>query len=165
MAAVQRASAAGVFVISTSLRHTHNLLFDGLGRVAHADPNLASSYQPGSWWAAQFWGGQMRFKPGRRLCVPMDSRSTASPTGPHDYVHYAVGGWSWCVPWIAGLYALACQAEPSITPERFWSEALRTGTTIAVYQDTDQADLGTLANPMALLEQLYPLNPQTTPSP
>ena len=165
MAAVERASADRVFVISTSLRHTHSIMFDGLGRDALADPNVPSSYRPGAWWAAQFWSGQMRFKPGLRLCVPMDTRSTASPTGPHDYVHYAGGGWSWCVPWIAGLYALACQADPAITPDRFWSEALKTGTTITVSHDGEQAELGTIANPLALLERLAPRKDLTTARP
>jgi hypothetical protein len=163
MAAVQRASTDGVFVISTSLRHTHNLAFHGLGRDPLADPNLPSNHYPGSWWAAQFWSGHLRFKPGRHLCVPMDTRSTASPTGPHDYVHYAGGGWSWCVPWIAGLYALACQVDPTITPDRFWSEALSTGTTITVHHHTDQAELGTLANPIALLDRLAHCAPKSRP--
>ncbi len=154
MAAVQRASDEGVFVISTSLGQTHNLVFDGLGRDALDDPDVPSSYGPGTWWAAQFWSGHRRFKPGRRLCVPMDNRSTASPTGPHDYVHYAGGGWSWCVPWVAGLYALACQVDPAITPGRFWAEALSTGTTITVHRDGEDVELGTLANPVALLERL-----------
>jgi hypothetical protein len=154
MAAVRRATEAGVFVISTSLRDTHHLRFDGLGRDPFADPNTPASYRPGAWWAIQFWNGQMRFKPGTRLCVPMDARSTASPSGPHDYVHYANGGWSWCVPWIAGLYALACQVDPDITPERFWSEALRSGTTISIVHESERARLGTISNPLALLERL-----------
>jgi hypothetical protein len=154
MAAVQRATADGVFVISTALRQTHHLAFDGLGRDAMANPNLPTSYRPGAWWAAQFWSGHMRFKPGQRLCVPMDTRSTASPTGQRDLVHYDGGGWSWCVPWIAGLYALACQVDPTMTPERFWAEALSTGTTITVCDNGDQAELGSIANPVALVERL-----------
>ena len=44
----------------------------------------------------------------------MDSRCTASPTGINDYVYYREGGMSWTVPYLAGLYALACQVNPDI---------------------------------------------------
>ncbi|HEY3314493.1 MAG TPA: hypothetical protein VGL40_04335 [Bacillota bacterium] len=50
----------------------------------------------------------------RFLLVPMDSRCTAS---------------------IAGLYALACQVDPKVTPRRFWKVALATGETTRVAHD------------------------------
>jgi hypothetical protein len=112
-----------VFVVSTAIEACYQLAFHGLGRDTMADPNDFSSFKPGSWWAAMFWGGQQRFAPGKRLLVPMDARTTASPTGIDHYVHYDSGGWSWSVPWIAGLYALACQIDPAITPERFWARS------------------------------------------
>jgi hypothetical protein len=55
---------------------------------------------------------------------------TASPTGNDDYVFYSEGGWSWAVPYVAGLYALACQVKPDITPAVFWAKALETGDTV-----------------------------------
>jgi len=61
------------------------------------------------------------------LFVPMDSRTTASFTGVKDYVFYGPGGVSWTVPYAAGAYALAAQVAPDITPERFWSLALKAG--------------------------------------
>jgi hypothetical protein len=154
MKAVERGTRQGVFVLSTALRKTHSLRFDGLGREAMADPNRHESYGPGSWWANTFWGGDMRFKPGTRLCVPMDGRTTASPSGPNDYVHYDNAGWSWAVPWIAGLYALACQVEPEITPEIFWAKALKTGRTIRLRGQGEDIDFGTLADPVALISEL-----------
>jgi len=60
----------------------------------------------------------------------MDSRTTASFTGISEYVFYREGGWSWSIPYIAGLYALAAQVDPEIPPERFWSLAMETGRTI-----------------------------------
>ncbi len=89
MAAVDRAKHERVFVLSTALRQTHNLRFDGLNRSAMDDPDVFESYGPGSWWASMFWNGEMRFKPGKRLCVPMDTRTTASPNGANNYVHYS----------------------------------------------------------------------------
>jgi hypothetical protein len=153
MAAVERATRAGVFVISTALQQTHRLEFHGLGRDQMSDPENPESYEPGIWWAERFWGAG-RFSPGTRLLVPMDARTTASPTGDHAYVYYSVGGWSWSVPWIAGLYALACQVRPEITPETFWAEALRTGKTIRLQRNQEQAELGTIADPVALIQRL-----------
>lgn len=154
MDAVERARKENVFVVSTAIEACYGLAFHGLGREAMADPNDFSSFGPGSWWAAMFWGGQQRFAPGKRLLVPMDARSTASPTGDNHYVHYDSGGWSWSVPWIAGLYALACQIDPSITPERFWAEALQTGKTIRVKNDSLELEFGTIADPVALIERI-----------
>lgn len=152
-AAVQRATQAGVFVVSTAIERTHRLSFHGLGRDFFADPERPDSYRPGGWWAEAFWDGR-RFAPGTRLLVPMDSRAVASPTGPDDYVFYADGGWSWSVPWIAGLYALACQVSPEITPAVFWAEALRTGTTTRLKRGNEEIDFGSIANPAALLHAL-----------
>lgn len=84
----------------------------------------------------------------------MDGRTVASPTGNDDYVFYPHGGWSWCVPWLAGLYALACQVQPEVTPESFWTEALRTGRTISLRRGDEQVEFGTIADPPALLAAL-----------
>jgi hypothetical protein len=153
-AAVERATREGVLVISTALERTHRLAFHGLGRLPEADPDDFRSYGLGSWWAQSFLDGQRRFPPGVRLLVPMDARSTASPTGAQDYVHYAGGGWSWSVPYLAGLYALACQVREDLTPSRFWTAALETGRTVPLAPPHDSLELGTLADPIALIEAL-----------
>lgn len=153
-AAVERATREGVFVISTSLEQTHHLAFHGLGRPPLEDPDNVAAYGLGSWWTKSFLDGQRRFRPGERLLVPMDARSTASPTGETDYVHYAGGGWSWCVPYLAGLYTLACQVQDELTPARFWETALKTGRTVTITQDNATFELGTIADPVALLDAL-----------
>ncbi len=152
--AVKRAGHEGVFVISTAIEETHHLAFHGLGRSAMADPNAWASYGPGSWWAPAFFGGQFRPAPDKRLLVPMDARTTASPTGPKDYVHYDSAGWSWSVPWLAGLYTLACQVKPDLTPEVFWAAAMKTGRTTQVARDGATIPFGTIVDPVALIESL-----------
>jgi hypothetical protein len=153
-AAVERARKAGIFVISTSLETIYKLAFHGLGREPLQNPDDCESYGPGSWWAKSFYDGKQRFAPGQRLLVPMDSRCTASPTGPREYVFYADGGWSWSVPYLAGLYALACQVRPAVTPETFWAEAMKTGDTIKVKHGGEPLEFGTIVNPVALIEKL-----------
>jgi hypothetical protein len=89
-----------------------------------------------------------------RLLVPMDSRCTAAPTGDSDYAFYRKGGASWTVPWIAGLYALACQVRPDITPDLFWDTAQKTSVTARAKQDEADVEFGPIVNPEALLEAL-----------
>lgn len=150
-AAVNKARDAGVFVISSSLSDTHGLNFHGLGRDPLADPNEFSVYEPGSWWKQQFFNkGSLS----NVLLVPMDSRTTASPTGTGDYVFYREGGWSWSIPYLAGMYALAAQVKPEITPEEFWSVALNTGKTIPIQHDGKEYQFGVILDPQALIEKL-----------
>jgi hypothetical protein len=92
------------------------------------------AYGTGRWWArllirpAPNYVGMLRAQARHGvLLVPMDSRTTASPTGRHDYVFYRSGGLSWSVPYLAGLYALACQVKPDVTAEEFLAVASRTG--------------------------------------
>jgi len=124
IAAVNQAKAAGIFVISSSLGHTYKLYFQGLGRNPLDDPNQFESYVPSIRWGKDFYAGMALASypigklPKRTalLLVPMDSRTTASPTGTSDYVFYRQGGWSWATPYLAGMYALAVQVKPDITP-------------------------------------------------
>jgi hypothetical protein len=153
MEAVARAARANVFVLTCAVDRTHKLAFHGLGREQTSDPDCVDSYGPGSWWADSFWGGH-DFRPGKQLLVPMDARTVASPAGEREYVYYSHGGWSWSVPWIAGLYALACQVRPEITPELFWAEALRTGRTISLSHHGATLEFGTIADPPALIGAL-----------
>jgi hypothetical protein len=88
------------------------------------------------------------------LLVPMDSRTTASPGGPDEYVFYREGGWSWSIPYIAGVYALAAQVKPSITPDEFWSLALETGRTIQLQHNGETIAFGPILDPAALIKSL-----------
>jgi hypothetical protein len=150
-AAVDEARDAGIFVISTSISQTYGFKFHGLGRFPTSDPNDPQSYGPGIWWEDYFYenGPETEI-----LLIPMDSRTTASPTGLEDYVFYRQGGWSWCVPYLVGMYALAVQVNPEITPEEFWSTALETGRTIQIEHEGKNYSLGVILDPQALIAVL-----------
>jgi hypothetical protein len=147
-AAVNEAKEAGIFVISSSLSDTHGLNFHGMGRSPMVDPDEFGSYEPGSWWQIYFYENGLS---SNTLLVPMDSRTTASPTGTEDYVFYREGGWSWSIPYLAGMYALAAQVNPEITPEEFWQIALETGRTIQIQHDGKDYDFGVILDPQALI--------------
>jgi hypothetical protein len=45
--------------------------------------------------------------------------TVASPAGPEAYTTFKQPAGSWAIAYWAGRYALACQEDPSMTPERF----------------------------------------------
>ncbi|HSB00553.1 MAG TPA: S8/S53 family peptidase [Anaerolineales bacterium] len=151
MVAVNEAKAAGIFLISTSLSETDGLNFLGLGREPRSDPNEFKSYQPGLGWQKYFYSDGL---PVKALLVPMDARTIASPTGPEDYAYNRQGGLSWCVPYLAGMYALAAQVKPDITPKEFWSTALKTGRTIQLQHAGKDYEFGVILDPQALIEAI-----------
>lgn len=152
--AIGDADKEGVFVISSALASTHNLRFNGLGRECLNDPEVLNSYAPGTFWSKSFYAYPDRFKIGSALMVPMDSRCTASQSGNNSYVFYRVGGWSWSVPYIAGLYALACQVDKNVTPKEFWNKALETGDVIELEKNNKNYRIGKIVNPVKLMEVL-----------
>jgi hypothetical protein len=142
--AMEKAKAEGMLVICSSTEQVHGLKFHGLGRSPLGDPDDFNSYGPASWGQHLSWGKD-------RLLVPMDSRTTASPTGADEYVFYRRGGWSWAIPYIAGVYALAAQVDPKIYPERFWALAMKTGSTVEVENKGSKMSLGSIAGPVELI--------------
>lgn len=152
-AAVAETKAAGLLIVCSSIEDptVYGLKFHGLGRAPLADPDSFSSYEPGLWWAQEFYNGMPM---NDRLLVPMDARTTASPTGNDEYVFYRMGGWSWAIPYIAATYALAAQVDSTITPERFWALALATGQTIPLKHGLHTLSLGPILDPAALIAAL-----------
>ena len=151
MAAVGTAMTAGIFVITVNLYETHGWNILGLGRSALADPNRFESFLPGVYWAQDFYNSNHPLN--QILLAPMDARTTASPTGLEDYAFYGIGGMSWTIPYLAGIYALAAQVKPDITPEEFWAAALNTGQTIQVQQNGTSYSLGIILDPQALIAE------------
>jgi hypothetical protein len=150
-AAVNEAKSEGIFIVCSSLSDIYGYNFHGMGRDPLADPNKFESYIPGLWWAKDFYAG-MPLK--QTLLIPMDSRATASPTGVNDYVFYREGGWSWSIPYLAGVYALAGQVKPDITPDEFWATALETGKTIQITHEGKEYSFGMILDPQALIAAL-----------
>lgn len=151
MEAGQNAQAAGMLVMCMSVQRFHEEChFNGLGRSPLANPDVFESYEPGWFYTKEFWAGGHRPNKGS-FWVPMGARTTASPSGIDEYVYYRTGGGSWCPPYITGLYALAVQVDPAITPERFWSLAARTGRIIEFERNGKRRRLGPIINPVRLI--------------
>jgi hypothetical protein len=54
----------------------------------------------------------------------------------------------------AGVYALAVQVDPTITPERFLAQAAKTGRTIEIERDGKRRSLGPIVDPVALIRSI-----------
>lgn len=150
-AAVDRAKAEGILVVSSSLDDTYGFRFHGLGKVPISDADDFNSYRPGSWWKKDISYVLSR----NTLMAPMDFRCTAAPNGTEDYAVYSSGGWSWTIPYIAGVYALACQVKPEITYDEFWKIALETGVSINLKNDYGKEyEFKKIINPVGIIEKL-----------
>ena len=167
--AVNRAIKKGIFVISSNLFETYGckFFFHGLDRDPLKDPDDFSAYSVLGWeeWISLL--GESRFPEFIRiyeekfesslendiLLIPIYSRTEASPAGKKEYTFSRRTGWSQVPPYIAGIYALACQVNPDITPEIFWETALKTGEERFV-QKGEKKFHGKIINPVKLIQAI-----------
>lgn len=138
---IRKAREEGIYTIYVGSKD-----FTGLGRNPLKDADDITSYTKGEFWKnKEYYNNQ--------LLIPMDARCTASPTGINDYVYYREGGLSWTVPYLAGLYALACQVNPDISLDVFFFEAFNTSDTVIMDSSTEER-LGKIVNPIRLFEKI-----------
>ena len=134
-AAIARARAAGIAVVCVNSRDPLLEPWMGMGRSRYGSYNNRGDLRPGAFWEEQLYSGEYRGADGSLLLVPMDRRTAASPAGPEEYTHFPEGGMSWAAPWVAGLYALACQVKPEVTFEEFLAAAQATAHPVSIRTD------------------------------
>ena len=152
--AIERAKQEGVFVVTTTPESAYDFRLMGLGRDPADDPNDVSSYKPGLLWEKDLYYNPDWYDPEKLLLVPMDARTFADSNDPECYEFSARGGSSWAVPWLSGLYALCIKKNPDITPGLFLEKAFETGTIQRWEHDGIEYQLGTIIDPVALVESL-----------
>jgi len=150
--AVDRAKQQGVFIISTVLDEHYGFKTSGANRNPDGDLNNPETYEAGAFFKEISENFDEQTKK-ETLLVPMDHRTVADFTDGESYRYEGNdGGMSWSTPWLAGMYVLAKQADPDITPENFWIIALAqsdecknndTGTTV-----------GRIINPQRLIDEI-----------
>lgn len=151
--AVEAAKKDGIFVVSSNLDATYpGFRFNGLGRYPTDDPNEISSYSLGESWT-QFSHPYPWPSFQDQIFIPMDSRTIASYLGVEEYNWGRFGGWSWCIPYIAGLYALGVQVDPDLTPEIFWQAMTNTAHPFSVELQGQEFPTK-IVQPVRLIEDL-----------
>jgi hypothetical protein len=155
-AALAAADAQGVLVIYIDMdKVDRGSAYNGLGRLSLSNPEDFASYQAGTFWANY---DSLQPRSGW-IFVPMDARTLAAPTGADQYVFYRFGGLSWGPPYLAGVYALAVQVDTTMTPERFWDLAQRTGRPVS-FPNAE----GVILDPLALIQAVCDPNSIPTPT-
>lgn len=163
MASIEKAKKAWIFVVTGDLDDLYWCPICGLDKDFLADTNDAKSYIPAVTRKNKYIPDMDNFLAEKNteqevLFAPMWSRSMASPTGNDDYVFYARGWISRVVPYIAWIYALACQVYPKITPEIFLKIAKETWTPMNKKQDGKNLYLGKIINPQRLIDEIKKLS-------
>jgi len=154
-AAIGRARAAGIAVVCVNSRDPLLEPWMGMGRSRYGDPNQRADCRPGAFWEESLYSGEYRGADGSLLLVPMDCRTVASPAGEGEYAYFAEGGMSWAVPYVAGLYALACQVRPEITFEEFLAAAQAAAGPVSTWtEEGREYPYGRVVDPEALLARL-----------
>ena len=149
----QKLEKSGVAVFTTS---EGDPIFALSRRHASSPADDITEYtRAASWFSARETGFYEHMQ---EVLFPIDYRVTASPAADTAYVFYQNGGLSWAVPYAAGLYALAVQVYPALTPDLFWRLAKKT----AVRSFVQSADGKThpanyLVQPQALIDHLRQL--------
>lgn len=149
--AIQRAKEQGVFIVSTALDSHYGMDTCGANRDPKGDLENPDSYEAGA-----FWKKNSENDSGNKdklLLFPMDHRTIPDYTDSTSYRYEGNdGGMSWSTPWVAGMYVLAKQADPSITPEKFWQYALETSNEC---RNNDSGTyVGRLINPQGLIQKI-----------
>lgn len=165
--AIERAKNAGIFVITANIFDIYNNKFwyYGVDRKPMDDPEKQTSYKPHNWkdWISFLPAPDFKkyyekkfdsVSPKEFLLVPMSSKTLAGYEGTNDYTFNRIGGWSSVEPYLAGLYAMCCQVKPDITPDIFWSTALKTGDTMEIKNEGKETKTGKLINPVKLIDSL-----------
>lgn len=152
ISSINEASESGIVVITANTFVTNNMPFVGLGRDPNKDPDDYRSYEQGILWSPEFYFNYNQFcLKSNLLMLPMDSRTIADFTGFNVYSFGRIGGISWSVPYLAGVYVLACQQKNDITPQQFWNDALKTGDSVEIVKDSKSYMLKKIINPQKLI--------------
>ena len=129
---VKELEAQGVWVHYSGCKEDKTIGYLGKKDPA-ADPNDFDNYQI----EAEAYGDL-------KLYVNSGDRTVPDPAEKDAFRHDSRASQSWSIPVIAGYYTLACQADPSMTKEKFLKLAEETAqvkqSNLPIYQPINQND-------------------------
>ena len=150
--AIAHAEKNGIFVLTTSPQEYASFRLYGLDRDVSGEADELSAYHPAAWISEQYYAWMATQE--HLLLVPSGGRTYASANGAWKYEWDYTGGMSWGVPWMAGFYALCCQVDPDLTPERFIEAAEQAGKTIEVEANGTTYSIGKVVDPAGTIDLL-----------
>lgn len=118
---IQQLIESGVAVFTTAdskIYYGNKAKYITIDRKMNADPDTPESYTAG------FWRNN---KLEDCLLVPAGGRTVAGFHSNTDYIYCGIdAGMSWAAPYLTGVYALAKQIAPNLTPHHFFEIAQQT---------------------------------------
>lgn len=127
--AVRHAQDEGILVVTCDQRYYR---IATLKRKPGLDADSPANYINQFGWGAK-----------DMLGVPAGNRTTASRSGPEDYMFWRQGGMSWTVPYLAGVAAMAFQVHPELKPNTVPELWMKTAT---------KTSAGLVINPPGFIE-------------
>ncbi|MDE5616077.1 MAG: S8/S53 family peptidase [Alphaproteobacteria bacterium] len=143
---LRKLAESGVMVLTTDSKRTYgkDARFTTIDRQMNADADNPESYDPG------FWRDFKDYAP-EQILVPAGGRTIAGFGGHDNYVYYgANSGMSWATPYLVGVYALAKQTNPQLTPQKFFELAHQTGSAMNI----NDVQRGLIIQPQKIIEAL-----------
>lgn len=119
---IKKLIESGVMVLTTDSHRFYGDKgnFITTDRKMNSNPDDIQSYEVGFWKAN-------KDNLHEHLLVPAGGRTFAGNLYYDDYIYCgANGGTSWATPYLVGVYALAKQIAPNLTPHRFFEVAQQT---------------------------------------
>ncbi len=153
VAIIEKAESEGILIVSANIGRNGNGVV-GMGRKWLSDPDVAGNYctelhpNKSSSSVSSYVMGN------KNVLVPEGYITTAAPAGDDEYVFWSYGGTSWAIPYGAGVYALACQVDPKITPDEFWKIALETSDSFVEVIDGREYEVHGVINPKGIMDVL-----------
>ena len=111
---VQEANEKGVTVIYSDIKTTHAVFTWG-GCPPFLDRNNAENYD------YSLWPREEDERHTEKIILPADYRTTAQNSDKNAYVYWGDGGFSWAIPYFAGLAVLAWSIDDSLTIEEIYN--------------------------------------------
>ena len=143
---LQKLAESGVMVLTTDAYRTYGETaeFTSIDRQMNTAPDDPKSYIPGFW-------RDYKYRAPEQILVPAGGRTTAGLGGHDNYVYCGInGGMSWSTPYLVGVYALAKQTNPTLTPKRFFELAHQTGAAMK----TGEEQRGLIIQPEKIIDVL-----------
>ncbi len=131
MEAIKKLQESGVMVIANyrgSAEHTPYSVASRIAPSVNPDDDFAALGNEPENYESRIDGcsGDEKNR-ARTLLINSSHRTVATEDSINEYRHDGAESSSWAMPVISGLYACACSADPTITPEKFWDIAVETG--------------------------------------
>ena len=111
---------SGVLVLTTDPWNFYGekAHFGRVHRTLNSDPNSVGAYE---------YDRLRGTGDSNRILVPAGGRTLAGFCGHDNYVYTGTGGLSWSTPYLVGVYAMAKQVYPNLTPDHFFDVVRSTG--------------------------------------